>query len=362
MFGNDDGRADNDYATSDGQNLGPTPSREVLNTTYTDSWRLTPSTSLFDYGPEQSTATFTDPTFPHANVDASNAPNRAAVEQQCRDEGITDTFLLQDCILDASAINDYSVLSNYSHAQTVTSVRSAIAHGVPAFAPQRSTGGSSGTTSTSTSTTTTGPVSALRTVVDAGRVNDPSETVPFTFPASAGDVVWIGPPDCDAQLTFALVAPNGKVVNKDQVTLGVPVCQAGRFDLPADGNYQLVANADKKGAGSYTVPVRFQRKDVVAHAAYGQKLSGNIPQTAAHDVYLFDAHAGDLVHISGPGCDIGPPGTEMTLGTQTEDGKPAGEVLDCTSGRSQIMRSGTYKIIVNFADRGPGSYSFVLQK
>src|SRR5207245_1448839 len=163
---------------------------------------------------------------------------------------------------------------------TVASVRSALAHGLPPFAPGKSTGGSTGTAST---TTTTGPVSALRTIVDAGRVNDPSETVPFTFPAHAGDVIWISTPDCDTQLT--------------------------------------------------------------------------IPQVAAHDVYLFDAHAGDLVHISGPGCDIGPSGNEMTLNTETADGKPAGEVLDCSSGRSLIQRSGTYEIVVNFANHGPGSYS-----
>src|SRR5262249_6783142 len=90
LFGDDDGHPENDIATSDGQDLGTAPSRDAFNTTFTDSWRVTPATSLFDYGPGQSTDTFTDKTFPHSNVDASNAPNRATAEQQCRAEGITD--------------------------------------------------------------------------------------------------------------------------------------------------------------------------------------------------------------------------------------------------------------------------------
>ena len=188
--------------------------------------------------------------------------------------------------------------------------------------------------------------------------------MPFSFPAHAGDVIWIGPPTCDSGgLEFALVDPNGKTLDQEDVDMGLPVCQTGRFLLPADGDYQLVANADKQRSGSYSVPIRFQRRDVVAHAGYGQTLSGSIPSTAAHDVYEFDAQAGDIVHISGPGCDIGSDTHEMTVGFTKADGTPYQGTLDCTDGTKNLINdAGTYRVVVNFANRGPGKYSFVLQK
>ncbi len=363
LLGNDDGQPGNDRATADGHSIGAVPTRAVLNTTYTNSWRVTPATSLFTYPPGQSTAAFTDPAFPRANVDARNAPDRANVEQQCRAEGVTDPYLLQDCIVDASAIHGHAVLNNYAHAQIVQSVRSNLARGLPAFSAAPA-GTATGGASTTTTMTVAASGSTLRTIIDVGRVNDAQETVPFAFPAHAGDVIWIGAPQCDdGGLEFALVDPNGKTLDQNDVDMGLPVCQAGRFDLATDGTYQLVANADHQRAGNYSVPIRFQRRDVVAHAAYGQPLSGDIPQTAAHDVYTFDAQAGDVVHIFGPGCDIGQDNREMTLGFRKADGTPSGGILDCTQGTQNLIHdTGTYEIVVNFANRGPGRYSFVLQK
>src|SRR5262249_12061530 len=183
---------------------------------------------------------------------------------------------------------------HYAHAQTVQSVREALAHHRPPFSPPpggpSSTGATTTSTSTTTTTTATGGGAALRTVVDVGRVNDPHESVPFTFPAHAADVIWIGPPTCaDGGIVCGLVAPAGKTLDQDDVDMGLAGCQAGRFVLPTDGDYQLVANADEQRAGGYSVPIRFQRQDVVAHASFGQKITGTVVQPAAHDVYRFDA-------------------------------------------------------------------------
>ena len=283
------------------------------------------------------------------------------MERQCRAEGVTDQYLLQDCIVDASAMHSRTVLNNYAHAQIVQSVRSNLARGLPAFS---ATPPGTATEGSSTTTTVAASASALRTILDIGRVNDPQETVPFPFPAHAGDVIWIGAPQCDdGELEFALVDPNGKILDQNDVDMGLPVCQAGRFDLTIDGTYQLVANADHQRANNYSVPIRFQRRDVVAHATYGQTLSGDIPQTAAHDVYTLDAQAGDFVHIFGPGCDIGQDEHELTLGFRKADNTAYGGTLDCSQGTQNVIQeSGTYEIVVNFANRGPGRYSFVLQQ
>ena len=356
LLGNDDRKNTNDYVTSTGHDLGSVPTRAALNTTFTDSWRITQAESLFSYGPGQSTATFTDKSLPRVDIGASNAPNHAAIEQQCRNEGITDQYLLQDCVVDAAEMHANPVVfSHYVQAQAVATTRAAIAQGLTPFA-----GGSAPAPGSST-TTTTQPVGALRTVVDAGRVNATAETVSFGFPAHAGDVIWIGAPNCDAQLTFALKDPSGTVLNADQVSLGVPVCIAGRFVLKADGTYQLVANADKNGSGSYTVPIRFQRADVVSQAAYGQTITGTIPMVAAHDVYRFDAKAGDQLHLFGAGCNVGP--QNSAVGLQKADGMPVGPVLDCTPQSEYLVQaSGSYQLVVNFTNAGPFSYSFMLQK
>jgi hypothetical protein len=363
LLGNDDGHPDA-FATGDGHSLGASPSRAALNTTFTNSWRVTPATSLFTYASGQSTATFTDPTFPHATLDANNAPGHATIEKQCREDGITDTYLLQDCIVDASAIHDHAVLSTYAHAQIVQSVRAALAKGLPPFSTAAAAPSPSGTTTPTSSAPPTTAAPALRTIVDSGRVNDAHETVTFTFPGHAGDVVWFGAPQCDdGGLEFALVDPNGKTLDQNDVDMGLAGCQIGRVVLDADGDYRLVANAVRQRAGSYALTVRFQRRDVVARATYGQTLSGMIPQTAAHDVYEFDSHAGDAVHISGPACDIGSGTHEMTVGFTKADGTPYEGVLDCTNDSANpIQETGTFRVIVNFANRGPGRYTFVLQK
>ena len=358
LLGNDNGQTNDDYVTADGHSLGTAPSRAALNTTYTDSWRVSPATSLFTYAPGQSTATFTDKTYPHVNVDATNAPDRATVEQQCRAEGITDPFLLQDCIVDASAIHSYAVLGHYAQAQTVLSVQTAIAHGRPPFAATPST-----PSPASTTTPTTEVAPALRTIVDAGRANAPAESVPFSFPAHAGDVIWVSFPNCDdGGLTFAVNDPTGKTLNQDQVSLALSGCLAGRFVLPVDGSYQLVANVDHQKAGSFTLPIRFEPRDVVMHASYGQALSGTIAAPAAHVVYQFDAQEGDAVHIFGPGCTIGSADRINEVGLEKSDGTPV-IAIDCGSAsQGAIQQAGSYQLVVNFSNTGPYHYSFVLQR
>ena len=57
-------------------------------------------TQAYDYLPGQSAATFVDSTFPDAHIDASNVPNRDAAEKNCRAAGISDTHLLDNCIVE----------------------------------------------------------------------------------------------------------------------------------------------------------------------------------------------------------------------------------------------------------------------
>ena len=89
--------------------------------------------------------------------------------------------------------------------------------------------------------------------------------------------------------------------------------------------------------------------------------------TAAHDVYRFSAHAGDHVHISGHGCDLGfahpvVVGQQDNVNIATSSGKGL-FILGCEAGSSFVIpTTGTYEAIVNVANVGPLSYHFVLQK
>ena len=162
-------------------------------------------------------------------------------------------------------------------------------------------------------------------------------------------------------MTFAVVDPQGQTINAGQVTIGLFGCQMGRIAATTSGTYQLVANANKQRAGSYGVPIRFERHYVVSEASYGQTLSGSIPDQATHDVYDFSAQAGDVIHIFGSGCTIGP--ANSIVGVADATGKPVGAALDCTANsESVIQQSGTYELVVNFSNVGPFTYQFVIQK
>jgi hypothetical protein len=221
-----------------------------------------------------------------------------------------------------------------------------------------SSGGGPAPAQTGTPAPVTG---ALNTLVDAGIIADPRETQRFTFPASAGDVIFIGYPQCDdGNMVFGLVDPNGKTLNANDVQLGLRVCLDSRFAITVTGTYAFVANADMKSRGSFSVPIRFDRHDQTFHTSYGQTLSGDIPDQATRDIYIFNATAGDILHLYGNGCTIGP--ANSNVGLDKAAGTPV-IAIDCSQGNAYtIQQTGTYELVVNNTPVGPYSYHFVLQK
>jgi len=357
LLGNDNGQQGDDLTTNDGVTL-TAPTAQTVHQQFANSWRITQAQSLFDYKPGQSTATFTNPSFPSTYVTGSNIPGAATATAECQADGVTDQYLLADCVVDATAVKSPAVVNHYAQAQVVQTVQSNLAQHLPPFSPPSTAGG--GPTPTPG---TNSPTPNLQGVlIDSGRVSSPAEEQVFTFSAQAGDVLWFGQPGCDdGQMTFAVVDPQGKTLNADAVSLGLPGCEIGRIAATTSGTYQLVANADKQRAGTYAVPIRFERHDVVSQTSYGQTISGSIPDQATHDVYQFTAQAGDVIHIFGSGCTIGPDNSIIGLADAT--GKPVGAALDCTqNSESSIPASGTYELVVNFSNVGPFTYQFVLQK
>ncbi len=107
LLGNFNNNRNDDFALRNGTVIGGTITDQRLYGDYAASWRITQTTSLFDYASGQTTATFTDLTFPNNVITtASLTPaQRAAAEQIARNAGITDPNVLEDVILDIHLSN-----------------------------------------------------------------------------------------------------------------------------------------------------------------------------------------------------------------------------------------------------------------
>jgi hypothetical protein len=326
LLGDFDGSPENDLVGAGGAKLGVQPPAQELTHGFADTWRIAQADSLFDYQPEQSTATFTDPTFPDNSANAANVPNRETAEKNCREMGITDRHLLDNCIVDFAVTSDFVFASSYSHEQQAQAARAASvpapAHGV------------------------------LRTMLMTGAVTTPQATPRMQFTAQAGDVVWIGQPDCtDRYIEVGLVDPAGKGMS------GGPPCTIGRRVLPASGTYTLRGYRTSNPLGVYHVPILIVRPDRVKPIAYGDVVFGNIETPGAHDVYTFTAKAGDLLRIAGLGCDVGRLVIGVIVPTGADRLGPG-----CREGTDyKVPESGNYKLVINSADGASGAYHFVFQ-
>jgi hypothetical protein len=120
LLGNFDGRQGNDLAGRGGQavkytvdtsGFSPEPKEEgtkaffeALYDKVGESWRIEQRDSLLDYGPGQTTATFTDRSIPARYFDEEDLGDaaRRRAEQICRERGVTDPGVLAGCILDVA--------------------------------------------------------------------------------------------------------------------------------------------------------------------------------------------------------------------------------------------------------------------
>jgi hypothetical protein len=324
LLGNDNGTPADDLVAS-GASLGTTPSPDDITHKFADAWRITQDTSLFDYAPGQSTATFTDPTFPDYHVDPTRVPDRATAEQRCRQSGVTDRRLLDDCVVDYGMTSDFLFVSAYRRDQQILAARAAL--------PPPSPG-------------------VRRTVPMTGTIASPTSQASVLFTARAGDVLWIGNPDCtDNYMQGTLLTPSGKAIG------GGAICARGRLVLPETGDYHLASSRTNNPAGAYSIPLRIVRPDRVDTTSYGSVVAGRIETRGAHDIYTFDGHAGDVLRVSGEGCDLGMLVISVVDAAGHDTLGP-----NCRAGNDyRLPRDGKFQFVINGADGGFGPYHFVLQ-
>lgn len=95
----------------------------------------------------------------------------------------------------------------------------------------------------------------------------------------------------------------------------------------------------------------------VHHVSYGDVIKGRIETAGTHDVYSFSANPGDVIHVSGEGCDLGNFVVDLV---ETDGREVAGP--SCRPGTdTRLPDGGTYELVINAADGGAGPYRFVLQ-
>jgi von Willebrand factor type D domain/Peptidase of plants and bacteria len=82
-----------------------------------DAWRISRSESLLDYGPGESTKTFTNRKLPSRPVDPGDVSGRADAERSCRARGVTEPGPLADCIVDLAATGNTAFADDAAAAQ-----------------------------------------------------------------------------------------------------------------------------------------------------------------------------------------------------------------------------------------------------
>ncbi len=114
----DDGT--NDFRTRDGQELAATPEFNALYNVFGESWRISQDESLFDYGPGETTETFTDRDLPtrQLTLDDLDPVERTRAQVRCWEGGVTEPQALEQCIFDFGFTGDESFIASARGLQT----------------------------------------------------------------------------------------------------------------------------------------------------------------------------------------------------------------------------------------------------
>ncbi|MBY8872286.1 VWD domain-containing protein [Micromonospora sp. PLK6-60] len=102
LLGDANGDPADDLRLRDGTRLPADTSPSTIHGAYADSWRITDATSLFTYGPGESTGTFTDKTFPHQIVTVNSlTPSEIALGTEvCTTHGVAPGPQFDACLVD----------------------------------------------------------------------------------------------------------------------------------------------------------------------------------------------------------------------------------------------------------------------
>ncbi|AWJ86101.1 hypothetical protein TSH58p_20185 (plasmid) [Azospirillum sp. TSH58] len=240
LMGNLDGDASNDLALADGTVLSQPIDYAVLYGSYADGWRVTQQTSLFDYGQGETTATYTDRSFPRQVLSVDTLPEalRQRAEALLDAAGITDPALRQAALLDVALTGDASFLKGAT--QTNAPTQQSNTSNAPAAAPVI-------TIAARTATVTERNSGSTNVVFDVYRTGDSSADLVLDF-AVTGFGTWAA----DAA-DFGGQLPGGTVtLAAGQTSATITVAVAGDAVAEADEAF-AVTLSQQAGAATQAV-------------------------------------------------------------------------------------------------------------
>ncbi len=326
-----DGTVPNDIVTRGGVELAyPDPPFRTFYDTYVNSWRVSMAESLFDYGPGQSTDTFTDLSYPDEPVTAQNLPSAALTRATavCSQFSLTSPAVHDACLVDVGLTGDADFATEAAAAQ-------AASLGLPNNA------GSAEIGEPSTLTIDTPGATAVRTFVGTAGQN---LTLTVTGNSIAGGDLRVRDPS------------GGTVVN-----LFVSTATGFRepFTLPVTGTYTITLDPRDDLVGTLT----FELNDVPDNdgtTAIGTPTTVTIGTIGEIATRTFTANAGQKLTLSVVGNTIA--GVDLTVRDPNGTTITNLFVSEATGFRDTftLAVTGTYAIAVDPREQLVGTLTFTL--
>lgn len=334
LLGSADGNPANDLTGRDGQVLSRSDPdfQTKLYSQFGNSWRITQAESLFDYGPGESTATFTNLAIPSAEATvASLDPSpRAKAQAICQAAGVRIEPLLDDCVLDVGETGDASFAA--------ATAAVAAAGGVTA-------------SNAGTSPAQVTPITVGQT--ESGQIASAAQEDDYTFTATAGQIVYLQTHvTCTGPLAWHLLGPNGSDLAGSQVCNDL-----GRVALPSEGTYTIAVNKDRSTTGAYGFTLSSVPATVVTPVSPGQTVNGSISTAGQWADYTFQGAAGQTFYVQRSGSCT----PQISWDLRGPDQAPILSTGACNDlGRAALTTSGTYTIRLYGNHTATGAFSFTL--
>lgn len=343
LLGNADGDPADDLVTRDGTPV-PDPAASTVASLHAfgDTWRLQDQESLFDYNAGQSTASFTDPSFPRPTPEPTPAQLQNA-QYACNLAGVRREPLRSTCLFD--------VLAGGQPGLVVQSA--AVGAQFPTLVGPGSPGVTEPTSAPHTDTApTSGPSGAIpeptveNGLQEGGSISGtvtPDAPVRLEFEGAAGQIAYFrATGDCDPADTSVIWTVRAVSGRLDEYHGTVGACQdVGRAGFGIDGTYALEFTGDGPYAFTWDRVEPDLTRDLPADGV-GQ---GELSAPTARHTWWFQAETDRPVSFTpDEGCPAGSGATWYVLdkgnnfnGGGVYDLCQAIGPLDLPTGRYQLV-------------------------
>jgi hypothetical protein len=335
MLGNFDGNPNNDVAPRGGSPI--TPTFDTLYPSFADSWRVSSTSSLFDYPAGESTTTFTDRNYPSRPTTAADlsAAQRSLALAACQATGLTDPADLADCTLDVA-------------------VTGSAAFGIATAAIEREASTASQLGAAPAPTT---PAAQTGVVTAQSNIASPGSIAKTMITGHKGDRVLVDvtattlPDQCEV---ITLRGADDNIVASGCTTVGTSIQGA---ILPADGPYTVYLAPTGGATGTATLKIVTSQDQVETTTIDGPSVTASITEAGQVSSIGFTATAGQTVFVAASAATV--PSECGSLSLEAPDGGAIG--LGCVSGgaaiidRATLAATGTYHVVVDPKDDGIGS-------